>query len=189
MNTFTNTTVAIFAGGKSTRFGSPKVNAKIDGVEFGEIIARVIRDAGFSKIYMIGGDSLDAKRWGMSFVPDLYVDSGPLGALITAMRACETEQLMTLPCDVPYIKAETSKALSELSNDFDVRVATTDSPQWLCSTWRSSLIDFLVHQFEMGARAIHEVAEKLKVEFVEIPIDVLTNVNEKSQLKSHTESF
>ena len=189
MNTQANTNVAILAGGKSIRFGSPKVNAKVNGLEFGEMIIRALRGAGFSEICLVGGDAHDAKRWSVAFVPDLYVDSGPLGALISAMRASETEILLTLPCDVPFINSESCKAISELSNNFDVRVAITDSPQWLCSSWRTSITDFLVHEFELGERAIQKVVEKLKIEFVEISPDVLINVNEKSQLRSHFERF
>lgn len=181
-----NTTVAIFAGGKSSRFGSVKSHALINGKEFGARIIDTLKIGGFTEIFLVGGEPEDADRWGVKFLYDLYFESGPLGALITAMRSCETDILMTLPCDVPYIDAESCKVLSDLSEPFDVRVPITDSPQWLCSAWRTSIVESLEAEFRLGERSIHKVIEKLKVEYVEISNDILLNINEPSQLKSRS---
>ncbi len=186
MKSLANTTVAIFAGGRSSRFGSAKSHALIDGKEFGARIIDTLKTGGFTKIFLVGGQPEDADRWGVKFLYDLYFESGPLGALITAMRSCETNILMTLPCDVPYIEAESCKVLSNLSERFDVRVAITDSPQWLCSTWRTSIVESLEAEFQLGERSIHKVIEKLKAEYVEISKDVLLNINEPNQLKSRS---
>ncbi len=183
MNHVADTSVVILAGGKSKRFGSSKINAKIDGVEFGELIIGTLKSAGFKNLSLVGGSPNDARRWGVGNIEDRYPDSGPFGALITAMRECESENLMVLPCDVPYIDESSCRLVSNISDGFDSRIAQTDSPQWLCSTWRISLREFLEREFETGERTIHKVAEKLKIEFVELPKSKLINVNEPSQLK------
>ena len=177
------TTVAVFAGGKSSRFGSVKSHALINGKEFGARIIDTIKLAGFTKIVLVGGDPNDATRWGVNFVQDLYFESGPLGALITAMHSCRTDFLMTLPCDVPYINEQCCEVLSDLHKGFEVRVAVTDSPQWLCATWRISIIDVIDAEFHGGERSIHKVIEKLKVEYVDIAEDLLKNINQPNQLK------
>ena len=177
------TTVAVFAGGKSSRFGSVKSHALINGKEFGARIIDTIKLAGFTEIVLVGGDPNDATRWGVNFVQDLYFESGPLGALITAMHSCRTDFLMTLPCDVPYIDERCCEVLSDLHKGFEVRVAVTDSPQWLCATWRISIIDVIDAEFHGGERSIHKVIEKLKVEYVDIAEDLLKNINQPNQLK------
>ena len=177
------TTVAVFAGGKSSRFGSVKSHALINGKEFGARIIDTIKLAGFTEIVLVGGDPNDATRWGVNFVQDLYFESGPLGALITAMHSCRTDFLMTLPCDVPYIDEQCCEVLSDLHKGFEVRVAVTDSPQWLCATWRISIIDVIDAEFHGGERSIHKVIEKLKVEYVDIAEDLLKNINQPNQLK------
>ena len=184
MNRIDNTSVVILAGGKSKRFGSPKINAKINGIEFGEIIISTLRNAGFKNLSLVGGSPNDASRWGVGNINDQYPDSGPLGALITAMRECVTESLMILPCDVPYIDETSCDLLSNISDGFDLRVAKTDSPQWLCSTWQISAREFLEREFETGERAIHKVSEKLKIEFVQLPNSALINVNEPGQIQT-----
>jgi molybdopterin-guanine dinucleotide biosynthesis protein A len=178
-----DTSVAIYAGGKSSRFGSPKIKAKINDHEFGLLIVETLKRAGFRNISLIGGDSNDARRWGVDFQADDYPDSGPLGALVTAMRACRSGCLLTLPCDVPFIDEETCLQLCRIENSVDVRVARTDTPQWLCSTWRRTTSETLEREFKSGERAIHRVIEKLKFEFVDVSSKILLNVNEPQHLK------
>lgn len=184
MNLIADTSVAVLAGGKSTRFGSPKIRARVNDVEFGTLIIQTLRDSGFSAIALVGGNPEDAIRWRVRYLQDLYPASGPLGALITALASCETEKLLLLPCDVPFIDIDTCRRLSELSTGSDVRVARTGLPQWLCSTWRISTREFLTHEFESGERAIHNVVKKLQIEFLDVTNHALTNINEPNQLKS-----
>ena len=179
----TDTSVAIYAGGKSSRFGSPKIKAKINDNEFGLLIIETLKRTGFMNICLIGGDSEDARRWGVDFHEDIYPESGPLGALLTALQTCQTELLMTLPCDVPFIDEDTCRKLSNLAPGVEVLVARTDTPQWLSSTWRHSTYDAIENEFKSGERAIHRIVEKLKFEFVDVSREILLNVNEPNQLR------
>ena len=174
--------VAVFAGGKSSRFGSPKINAKIDGVEFGEAIFNTLKKSNFEKIFLVGGEPSDASRWGVDYLKDEFPDGGPLGALVTAMRVTRSQKLIILPCDVPFIDIQTLELLKSVNADFDVRVARTDSPQWLCSTWRLGLKDFLESQFGEGQRAIHQVCGLVRTEFIEVSNESLRNINLISDL-------
>lgn len=183
MKVGTDTSVAIYAGGKSSRFGSPKIKAKINDKEFGLLIIETLKRAGFINISLIGGDSNDARRWGVDFHEDIYPESGPLGALLTALQMCKTERLMTLPCDVPFIDEDTCRRLSNLAPGTEVLVARTDTPQWLCSTWRHSTYAAIESEFKSGERAIHRVVEKLKFDFVDVSSEILLNVNAPNQLK------
>ena len=178
-----NIAVAIFAGGKSTRFGSPKINAKVDGLEFGGRIIDSLRVAGFAEIWLIGGQEHDAEKWNIKHVPDQFKDGGPLGALITAMNNLSHDLLMTLPCDVPFIEAKSCLAISQISNAIEVRVARTDVPQWLCSTWRASALRSLESSFASGERAIHKIVGNFKHEFVDVSPHSLLNVNSPHDLE------
>ena len=173
---------AIFAGGKSTRFGSPKINAQVDGVEFGLRIITALREAEILTIKLIGGDHNDAKRWNIGYVADEFIDAGPVGALVSALRVCTSEALLILPCDVPYIDHKTCSELLSFNDEFDVNVAFTDSAQWLCSSWRVSLLETIEEEFEKGVTAIHVLADSLRVNFVTVAGLALQNINEPSDL-------
>ncbi len=118
--------VAVFAGGKSLRFGSPKINAKVNGREFGEIIFNTLKSSQFENVFLVGGEPSDALRWGVEYLDDEFPDSGPLGALVTAMRVTHSKKLLILPCDVPFIDLQTLETLMSINADFDVRVAISD---------------------------------------------------------------
>ena len=168
---------AIFAGGESSRFGSPKVNALVDGEEFGFRIARSMRQSGIEKILLIGGSEDDALRWNLTFVADEVFGAGPFAALLAALHISDAPILLTMPCDVPWIDIESCKQLSAIDEKFDAQVAITDSPQWLSSAWRRSAIEHLEQQFASGERAIHRAVIGLNVNFLPLPHSALQNVN------------
>ena len=175
-------TGAIFAGGESSRFGSPKVNALLDNEEFGFRIALSMRQAGIDQILLVGGSEVNAVRWNLTFVADEVVRAGPFAALLSAMHNSDSPILLTMPCDVPWIDIESCKDLSAIDAKFDVQVAITDSPQWLSSAWRRSAVQHLEQQFESGEREIHRAVIGLKVNYLQLPPDALRNVNTPNDL-------
>ena len=176
------TSAAIFAGGRSSRFGSPKINAKIDGSEFGFRIITALKAAGVSNLNLIGGERADAERWNVGYVADEFIDAGPVGALLSAMRVCITDKILILPCDVPFIDKETCLKLLVLDDEYDVNVAFTQSAQWLCSNWRVSLLEVIEKKFQNGEKSIHTLAESLKVKLTTVSDFALINVNETNDL-------
>ena len=175
-------TAAIFAGGASSRFGSPKANAQVDGEEFVVRIARSIRQTGIERVLLVGGSKADAKRWHLEFVEDETSDAGPLMALLSALHKIETEILLTMPCDVPWIDSETCNMISEFDLDFDLQVATTQVPQWLCSAWHRRTMTHLEQQFATGERAIHRAVTGLSVKFLQFAAKDLRNINTPDDL-------
>ena len=175
-------TGAIFAGGESSRFGSPKINAFVGDEEFGLRIARSMRLSGVEKILLVGGSESDATRWNLIFVSDEVSGSGPFAALLAALHKSDAPILLTMPCDVPWIDSESCRQLSTIDAEFDVQVATTDSPQWLSSAWRRSAIEHLEQQFAIGERAIHRAVIGLNVNYLHLPQSALRNVNAPDDL-------
>ena len=173
-------TAAIFAGGDSSRFGSAKANALIDGEEFIVRIARNLREMGVEEVLVVGGPQSDAEKIGARFVQDEIAKSGPFGALLSALHVCSSDVLLTMPCDVPFIDAQSCFEIANIDQAFDVRVATSklpSTPQWLCSAWRMSCISHLENSFAKGERAIHRAVIGLNVEFVELNTEFLRNIN------------
>ena len=175
-------TGAIFAGGESSRFGSPKINAFVGDEEFGFRIARSMRQSGIEQILLVGGSEVDAVRWDLTFVADEVIGAGPFAALLAAMHNSDAPILLTMPCDVPWIDSESCKQLSAIDEKFDAQVAITDSPQWLSSAWRRSAIEHLEQQFAIGERAIHRAVIGLNVNYLHLPQSALRNVNAPDDL-------
>lgn len=175
-------TGAIFAGGESSRFGSAKINASVDSEEFGFRIARSMRQSGIEQILLVGGSELDANRWNLKYVRDEISAAGPFAALLAAIHNTDSQIVLIMPCDVPWINGESCSQLMAIDADFDVQVATTDSPQWLCSAWRKSATTHLEQQYARGERAIHRAVIGLNVNYLQLPKEFLRNVNTPSDL-------
>ncbi len=176
-------TGAIFAGGESSRFGSPKINALVGEEEFGFRIVRSMRHSGIEPILLVGGSEDDASRWNLKYVSDEVSAAGPFAALLAAIHNTDSQILLTMPCDVPWIDGESCRQLSAIDAKFDVQVATTDSPQWLCSAWRRSAMRHLEQQFANGERAIYRAVIGLKVNYLQLPPSSLRNVNSPDDLR------
>ncbi len=173
---------AIFAGGASSRFGSSKANAQVDGQEFVVRIAHSIRQAGIERVLLVGGSKTDATRWNLEYVEDEIGGAGPFVALLSALHKTETEILLTMPCDVPWIESKTCKMISDFDLNFDLQVATKQVPQWLCSAWHRRTITHLEQQFAAGERAIHRAVTGLAVKYLQIDTEDLRNVNTQEDL-------
>ena len=175
----------VLVGGKSTRFGSEKALHPYMGVAMGRHVANAMFNAGIQDLYAVGSDQSIAAALGLAHIPDGFVDEGPLGALITAMKSIETDLLCAMPCDVPLIRSAYILDLIEAASrdDFDVSVLITDKPHWLCSTWKvASCFDILRGQFDSGQRALHRSLDGLKVKYVDADPSALINVNRESDI-------
>jgi molybdopterin-guanine dinucleotide biosynthesis protein A len=105
-------TVAILAGGMSTRFGSDKALAIVPGgtttflgraVSMGNAVA--------DRVLIIASDRPAYAQYGAELVPDGFPGEGPAGAVVTALNATHTAYLVVLACDQPMIAQRDLRAL------------------------------------------------------------------------------
>ncbi len=93
---------AVLAGGRSTRFGSDKALALLDGRPLIEHAVAAL--AARSEAVIVCG-----REWGADWVPDRPApDLGPLGGINAALHAATQpgyDAVLTAPCDVPWLPA------------------------------------------------------------------------------------
>jgi molybdopterin-guanine dinucleotide biosynthesis protein A len=132
--------------------GSDKAMLEIEGIPMAVRVALAMRAAGAEDVFAIGGDAQALTALGLSFVRDGYPGEGPLGAIITALRACGDGVVMVTACDMPWIGAAHITPLVEAldaSPGIDVAV----SSQHLHAAWRASALPLLEKAFANGERA------------------------------------
>lgn len=153
----------------------------INGKAMGQMIADTMRSSGIEEVLVVGGSQTTAYALGCSFVADLHPGEGPLGGLITAMRAVTAEILCVLPCDVPLVKSARIQQLVAALADFrinDASVLKSNREHWLCSSWRvSRCLPTLEKRFLDGERAIHRAANSLVIQQVSATDAELININ------------
>ena len=105
-------TVAILAGGMSTRFGSDKALAIVPGGT-GTFLGRAVSmgNAVADRVLIIASDRPTYAQYGAELVPDGFPGEGPAGAVVTALNATHTTYLVVLSCDQPMIARRDLRAL------------------------------------------------------------------------------
>lgn len=95
----------ILVGGKSSRFGSDKALAKIEGKTLAERAYVTMTEVfGPENVFFVAGDpesfAGEAKRLNALFVYDVIEDRGPVGGLYTALTHASTDWIFLFACDL-----------------------------------------------------------------------------------------
>ncbi len=142
---------AVLTGGASTRMGTDKAMLLVDGIPMAVRVALAMRAAGAAEVLAIGGDAHALTALGLAVVPDAYPGEGPLGGIITALRAAGDGTVMVTACDMPWIAAQHITPLVDALESSDVDVAL--STQHLHAAWRATALPALEKAFANGERS------------------------------------
>lgn len=95
-------TIAIQAGGQSSRMGRDKAMLRLNGVP---LIERVLRQVvGLGDELLITTNDMDRYSYlGVRLVSDAHPGAGALHGLLTALQAARHEQVLIVGCDMPFL--------------------------------------------------------------------------------------
>lgn len=112
-------TVALLAGGKSSRMGTDKSFVRVLGRPLIEdILAQV---AGLGTETLIITNRLDEYRYlGLPLFGDVLPDKGALGGLYTALHSATHPHVLCLACDMPFVVRPLLEYFISLSPQADV---------------------------------------------------------------------
>lgn len=167
---------AVLAGGRSSRFGSDKALAMLDG--------RTLLDHAVASL----GQHVDSvvicgrEVAGLTSLPDRpAADMGPLGGLNAALHYALShgyEAVLTTGCDMPTYPDELAQALIG-------KGAAVLKGQQLAGFWPASLAPELdAHLAEENNRSIHGWLRRIDARIVERPDILLPNINRPEDLDS-----
>lgn len=169
-------TGVLLVGGASTRFGSPKALARLNGESLAERAWRLLGEACTERL-AVGkrGDALD--------LPFEVRDDGTetraaLAGIVTGLRAATTELTVIVPVDMPRL---TPELLLELAAACKDAAAPETSP--LPAAVRKVALPVLERRLADGALALREALEELRA--TRLPLDEtrLDNVNTPDDLR------
>lgn len=145
---------AVLAGGASRRMGRDKAFIEIDGVTLLDRCVDAVREGGAAPVVVVGGDQRAVEAGGHRFVPDRFPDEGPLGGIITAIAALDTELVVVLACDLVDASPLAVASLVGALGDADVAVPVVDGrAQWMHTVWHRRALAPLEAAFADGERA------------------------------------
>ncbi len=181
--------VAILIGGDSSRMGSDKATYEVDGSAMAVRVAQAAESAGAAEILLIGGTQAKAKKLMGTWKKDGFPGEGPLGGVITALKASSHDSVVVLSCDMPFITDAVISSLVRGLADAQASVGRTDRLNWLCAAWsKEECLTTLQSVWKRKERAVHRAAVLLDVAEVPVPAVAVRNINSPTDLEDPDDS-
>lgn len=180
--------VYILAGGKSSRFGSDKARALVDGMP---LIARIAAGAHpFASRITIVADRIDKYAdLGLRTIPDVEPGQGPLGGLATALDDLPAGDnwLLLLSCDLLTVQIAWIEALATIAHP---PAAAFRGQFWepLLAVYHRSIRPAVARQMAAGNRAMQRLLDETAATALPLPIDwpAILQANTPADLRQFT---
>jgi len=159
---------AILAGGKSSRFGTNKAFAQLDGIFMIERVAKVMRSL-FGKLIIVADASEQYEYLGYEVFQDIVKGGGPLGGILTALSVADAKAVFAVACDMPFINrslADYMCGLREYSIDA-ILPRIKGKPEPLFAVYSAGCLKSIDNALSEGNFKITDFLSFIKVRYVE----------------------
>jgi len=163
----------VLAGGGSTRFGRDKALVEIDGKSMLLRMCELLRGLCGEVRIVVAPDK--HAELGATTLVDRWPGEGPLGGILTALRATEKSGTnrqwnLIVGCDMPFLTHELlshliARAVASRGEVIVPRSASGLEP--LCACWRGSGRKTVQRAFDSGVRKVTEAMKELKMEIID----------------------
>ena len=144
----------VLAGGKSVRMGTAKDQLIWHGKEQRYFAADLLAPFCEEVFISCRQDQLDHFDTGYNALTDTFLNMGPFGGILSALRSQRDKAWLVVACDLPLLDKESLKFLTESRNP--EKVATTYEspfdglPEPLISIWEPKSYPILLHFLGIG---------------------------------------
>ena len=120
----TKLTIAINAGGKSSRMGTDKSFVPFNGKPMIEGIIERLEGLG-NEMILISNNKNDYAHLGLPIFGDIYKDHGPLAGIHTAVSHAKHQHILMVACDMPWLNRNLLSYMISQKETADIIV-----PRW-----------------------------------------------------------
>lgn len=167
----------LLLGGASSRFGSPKALARLNGETLAERAHRVL-GATFGQVIAVGKAS-DRLALPFGVLDDGNELRAAIVGLAAGLRAASTDLCVVAPIDMPLLTPDLLLALAEAAEGVDAAVPTSGP---LPGAYRRRCLPVLDGRIADGDLALRRALEELDTRVVEWNAGELANVNTAEEL-------
>ena len=118
-------TVAIQAGGKSTRMGRDKSFVPFEGQPMIEVVRDRVAALG-DELILITNNPEPYAYLNLPAYGDIYPDCGPLGGIHSALANAASPYVLMVACDMPWLNRDLLEYLISLRKTADIIVPRLD---------------------------------------------------------------
>ena len=159
----------MLAGGKSCRFGGPKVLAPLSGAPMASWGLSVLEAAGLAVGLISDEEGVEAAL-ALPARPDLEAGLGPIGGLWTALQwASERgdDGVLLLGCDMPLVNEALVRAILDWDDAAPAVVPIgSEGPEPLCALYRSTCAPEVERRLHSDDRSLRGLAKALGAAFI-----------------------
>jgi molybdopterin-guanine dinucleotide biosynthesis protein A len=162
-----NLTVAIQAGGKSTRMGRDKSFVPFQGRPMIETVIDHVAGLG-DELIIITNNPAPYAYLGLPTFGDIHPDCGPLGGIHSALVNAAHEYVLMVACDMPWLNRDLLQYLIHLRTTADVIVPRWDKfPEPLHAVHSKVCLEPVEKRIEAGDLKIIRFYSDVTVRFVD----------------------
>lgn len=169
-----NFTVAIVAGGKSSRMGADKSFVPLRGRPMIEYVLASISDLGQSETILITNRPGDYAHLRFPMFTDIIPDQGALGGIYTALYRSQNADVLTLACDMPFLNPALLRYIialrAEHGSPYDVIVPrVNDHPQGLHALYNKTCLLSIRARIDAHRLKVIGFYDDVRVRYLEPP--------------------
>lgn len=166
----------LLVGGASTRFGSPKALARLNGDTLAERAWRTLGEACSHRLAV--GKAEELVQLDLPLLDDGTEVRAAMAGLVAGLRAAPTDVSVVVPVDMPLV---TPGLLLELADACADAAVPQTGP--LPGAYRKGALSVLERRLAEGRYALREALDELDTRRLEIDDSFLVNVNTKDELR------
>ena len=160
-------TGVVLAGGKSTRYGTNKAFAEIQGIRLVERTIRVMGSV-FQRLLIVTNTPDEFAYLDLPMVEDLIKGFGPLGGIYTGLEAIDDEAGFFVACDMPFLRENFLRHMVSLRGDYD---AVVPRVRWMVeplhALYAKQCLPAIRESIHSREYQILKFFQKIKVRYVE----------------------
>jgi molybdopterin-guanine dinucleotide biosynthesis protein A len=167
-------TVAIIAGGKSSRMGTDKSFVPLLGRPMIEYVLASISDLGQSETILIANRPGDYAHLRLPMFTDIIPDQGALGGIYTALYRSQNADVLALACDMPFLNPALLRYMialrAERGSPYDIIVPrVNDHPQGLHALYNKTCLPSIRARIDMHRLKVIGFYDDVRVRYLEPP--------------------
>lgn len=158
--------VAILAGGLSSRMGGNKALAPLGGQPLSGHVAGAL-GALSDDVFFVGGRTADYEQFGLPHIADQYDIKASIVGVYSALAAARHQLCLVVSCDMPFAAAALAWHLVSVAEGHDAAVPLCgDRPEPLFTVYRKSCLPWLRGRIEAGELPLRGALPGLNVRWV-----------------------
>lgn len=163
--------VAIQAGGQSTRMGQDKGLIQFQGNPLTQYILDQAVDFG-DETFIITNNPNEYQQFGVPLFSDIHPGLGALGGLYSAIYHASLEYCLVWACDMPFFHPQLFQHLVSLASSYDAvipRIKKDEFTEPFRAIFNKTCLDSIKTNLEVGNLRVTSFFDKVNIRFVDWP--------------------